>query len=298
MQANPSKFQAIAVGAKTFKKELVFKIESAEIICETSVKLLGIDIDFKLNFEQHVSNICRKAAQQLNVLKRIGPNLSKINKLTIFYSFILSHFNFCPMAWHFCSKTSTNKMEKIQERALRFIYDDQNSSYDELLHKANLPSLEIRRLRTMAIECFKIIHDLSPPCLSNLVSRRESTYSFRYTNILDIPRVRTVTYGKKNPSNSQLHFFGTNYLNISELKQFFYSSKTSSHLGMERYVNVSACSAWYVCKLCFGLFPCYWLFKFTLLCFCLDAFAMFSLVLCILLLCMFFIYLFYRRKFL
>ena len=102
------------------------------------------------------------------------------------------------MAWHFCSKTSTNKMEKIQERALRFIYDDQDSSYEELLHKANLPSLEIRRLRTMAIECFKIIHDLSPPCLSNLVSRRESTYSFRYTNILDIPRVRTVTYGKKS----------------------------------------------------------------------------------------------------
>ena len=47
MQANPSKFQAIAVGAKTFKKEPVFKIESAEIVCEKSVKLLGIDIDFK-----------------------------------------------------------------------------------------------------------------------------------------------------------------------------------------------------------------------------------------------------------
>ena len=60
MQANPSKFQAIAVGAKTFKKEPVFKIESAEIVCEKSVKLLGIDIDFKLNFEQYVSNICRK----------------------------------------------------------------------------------------------------------------------------------------------------------------------------------------------------------------------------------------------
>ena len=51
-----------------------------------------------------------------------------------------------------------------------------------VLQKANLPSLEIPRLRTMAIKCFKIIHDLSPPCLSNLVSCRESTYSFRYTN--------------------------------------------------------------------------------------------------------------------
>ena len=198
MQANPSKFQAIAVGTRTFNKNPIFNIQSAEIICEQSVKLLGIDIDFKLNFELHINNICRKAAQQLNVLKHLGPYLSKVNKLTIFYSFILSHFNLCPMAWHFCNKTSTAKMEKIQERALRFIYDDHDSNYEQLLHRACLPSLEIRRLRTMAIECFKIIHDLSPPCLSDLVSLRESTYSFRYTNILEIPRVKTVTYGKKS----------------------------------------------------------------------------------------------------
>ena len=261
MQANPSKFQAIAVGAKTFKKEPVFKIESAEIVCEKSVKLLGIDIDFKLNFEQHVSNICRKAAQQLNVLKRIGPYLSKINKLTIFYSFILSHFNFCPMAWHFCSKTSTNKMEKIQERALRFIYDDPDSSYEELL-----PSLEIRRLRTMAIECFKIIHDLSPPCLSNLVSPLiASDIQISWTSP-ELEQLHTV----KSPSNLQLLFFGMTCLNISELKQIFYSSKVSSHLGMERYVNVVLAQRDMCAIFCFGLFSLHvinWLKFSNLLCF-------------------------------
>ena len=196
MQANPSKFQAIAVGTKTFKREPVFKIENAEILCEESVKLLGVDIDFKLNFECHISNICRKAAQQLNVLKRIGVFLSKTNRLTIFHSFILSHLNFCPMAWHFCSQGSTSKMERIQERALRFIYNDYQCSYEDLLHRANLPTLEIKRMRTMAIECFKIIHDLSPNCLSDLVTLKNSSYSFRYSNILDVPRVRTSTYGK------------------------------------------------------------------------------------------------------
>jgi hypothetical protein len=44
----------------------------------------------------------------------------------------------------------TSKLEKIQERALRFIYDDFVSSYDELLVKAKVPSLKIRRMRTMA----------------------------------------------------------------------------------------------------------------------------------------------------
>jgi hypothetical protein len=48
MQANPDKFQAIAVGNKTHNKTPVFKIDSAEITCDEVVKLLGIDIDYHL----------------------------------------------------------------------------------------------------------------------------------------------------------------------------------------------------------------------------------------------------------
>jgi hypothetical protein len=142
MQANPDKFQAIAVGNKTHAKTPVFKIESAEITCDEVVKLLGIDIDYQLNSNYHIKNICRKASQQLNVLKRIGCFLSKLNKLTIFHTFILSNFNFCPLAWHFCNKSNISKLEKIQARALRFIYEDYESTYDELLEKAKVPSLK------------------------------------------------------------------------------------------------------------------------------------------------------------
>jgi hypothetical protein len=53
MQANPDKFQAIAVGNKTHAKTPVFKIDSAEITCDEVVKLLGID--YQLNFNYHIS---------------------------------------------------------------------------------------------------------------------------------------------------------------------------------------------------------------------------------------------------
>ena len=43
----------------------MLKISDAEIKCEEVVKLLGIDIDYKLSFDQHISNLCRKAGQQL-----------------------------------------------------------------------------------------------------------------------------------------------------------------------------------------------------------------------------------------
>ena len=107
----------------------------------------------------------KKASRQLNVLKKLGKYLNKLGKLPIYHSFILSNFNFCPLSWHFCSEANTNKIEKIQERALRFIYNDYNSTYDNLLIVSKLPTLKVRRLRTMAIEIYKILHQESPSYL-------------------------------------------------------------------------------------------------------------------------------------
>ena len=58
---SPDKFQVIAVGMKTFSKNLVLKISNSEIECVEMVKLLGVDIDYQLKFDHHASNLCRKA---------------------------------------------------------------------------------------------------------------------------------------------------------------------------------------------------------------------------------------------
>ena len=152
-------------------------------------------IDCRLKFNTHISNICKKASKQLNVLKRIGKNLTKLGKLTIYFSFIMSNFNYCPVIWHFCGENNTRKMERIQERALRFIYDDYFSSYEQLLDKSSLPSLKLRRLRAMGIEVFKILNGKSPIYLQDLFVLKNSTYCFRRENTLNIPQVRTTTYG-------------------------------------------------------------------------------------------------------
>ena len=115
MKANPDKFQAICIGKKTHDAIHQFQIDSTVIKCEDNVTLLGVNIDFNLDFSNHISEICRKASKQLAVLKRLGRFLTKKGKLTIYNSFIMSNFNYCPVAWHFCNLTSARKMEKIQE---------------------------------------------------------------------------------------------------------------------------------------------------------------------------------------
>ena len=86
-------------------------------------------------------------------------------------------------------------MEKIQERALKFIYNENHSTYEELLAKSKLPSLKIRRIRTIAIETFKIINKKTPQYLHDLVTLKNNKYNFRYSNTAHIPTVKTTRYG-------------------------------------------------------------------------------------------------------
>ena len=62
MQANPDKFQAIAVGKKTHDETISFNLDGNIIKCDDEVKLLGVTFDFMLNFNSHISNICNKAS--------------------------------------------------------------------------------------------------------------------------------------------------------------------------------------------------------------------------------------------
>ena len=94
MQTHPEKIQAIGFGKETHDMELTLKVSDTQIKCKDGVTLLGVD------FDQHISNLCRKAGKQLNVLKRLSPFLSRLNKLTFFHTFILSNFNYCTLVWH------------------------------------------------------------------------------------------------------------------------------------------------------------------------------------------------------
>ena len=85
--------------------------------------------DNKLKFDIHVAELCKRAARQLNFLKRLSTYLDTKCKLLIFRNFILSNFNYRPLVWHFCGSALTNKMEKLQECGLRFVYDDYKSNY-------------------------------------------------------------------------------------------------------------------------------------------------------------------------
>ena len=109
------------------------------------------------------------------------------------------HFNYCSENWHFCSKSETAKLEKVNERALRFVFNQKQTPYCELLNKIGLPSLTIQRLVKIVCAVFRAINnDHAPVSIKGLLDLRNTKYDMRGTNILYLPRVNTSTYGLKS----------------------------------------------------------------------------------------------------
>ena len=107
-------------------------------------------------------------------------------------------------------------MEKIPERALKFIYEDQNITYEEHLEKSKLPSLKVRRIRIIAIETFKIINKQSPLYLHDLVQIKQNKYFFRYQNTAHLSRVKTTKYGL----NSFKYFAAKTWNDLPDQKSY------------------------------------------------------------------------------
>ena len=192
MIANPEKFHLMFLLPD--KQDLInqqfIEIRGISLKSETKFTLLGVDIDNRLTFHSHINNICRKAANQINALNRLSVHMGKNEKMVLMKSFILSNFNYCPLVWHFCSKTDTDRMEKIQKRALRMVLDDYDSDCETLLQKTNMSTLQIIGIKTLATEIFKTFHSLNPIYMNeifqtnpSITRNRRSRNSFSYSQI-------------------------------------------------------------------------------------------------------------------
>ena len=173
------------------KQTEALRIEDQIIINTSQIKLLGVEIDDKLNFTSHISNICIKASQKVGVLLRLWNLIPCKVKLIIYKSSILPHLTYCHLVWHNCRSSDSRKIERIQERALRAVFNSHSESYENLLVRAELPSLLNRRLQDIAILMYKVKYGLAPSIVNELFKQKSTSYSLRNSDF-EIPTFNTI----------------------------------------------------------------------------------------------------------
>ena len=160
-------------------------------------KLLGVTIDKELKFKLHISNICVKAGRKLTALGRLSRLIPLNKRKVLFKAFIDSQFAYCPLTWMFHDRTLNNKINHLHERALRIVYKDDCSSFDELLKKDDAVTIHHRNIQTIAIELYKYKNGLSPVIMNEIFLDKKYTGGpkLRSKTEFCIPRVNTVYKG-------------------------------------------------------------------------------------------------------
>ena len=118
MIVNPDKFKSVILTKnKSDDIPTRFSIGTDIVPIEKSVKLLGIHLDNRLNFNLHINTICKPPSNQLNASVRLQKFLSFEQKKVLVNSFILPNFDYCPLVWFISSAKSLTKVENLQRRA-------------------------------------------------------------------------------------------------------------------------------------------------------------------------------------
>ena len=188
MKANPDKYHLLI---NNTKESFQIKIGNETVSNSKYEKLLEVKIDHELNFNEHVSSLCKKASQKLNALSRIASFMTFNQRRLILNSFITSHFSYCPIVRMFHGRKLNERINHIHKRALRIVYKDFNSSFQELLIEDNSLNIHHRNLQKLVTEIFKVKNGLSPELMNDVFEFIEKPYSLRTTSHFRSRKIRT-----------------------------------------------------------------------------------------------------------
>ena len=203
LMVNPDKFQLLMINSQNDKDQASLTINAYVIESTADISLLGVNIDEHLVFSKHIGELCIKASKRVGVLPRLRNLIPTEAKLLLYKSSILPHLTYCHLIWHFCKASDARKVERVQERALKIVYNTHSVEYSNLLNRANLPNLQNRRLQDLATLMYKVKYGLVPRNVVDIFSVKSSKYHLRNMDF-HLPRFNSVRYGKR----SIRYFFG------------------------------------------------------------------------------------------
>ena len=122
----------------------------------------------------HVVNIWRSVANQLNSLFKLKRFIGFKEKKILRNSYFITNVNYCPLVWMFSSVSPLKKIENLQMRALKFLYNDYELSYEDMLRKSDRATMNVNGLKILCSEIYKTIENLNSNCMRDLFSLRET----------------------------------------------------------------------------------------------------------------------------
>ena len=163
MKANANKCHL----SVSFGESCTAKIEDFSIKNSAEEKLFGVKFVSNLSYENHVTTFYKKASQKSHAFARISHYMDLNKRRNLMKAFITSQFSYCPLIWMFHSRNLNNKINRIHERALRLVYQN-NLSFSELLDLDNSVTVHLKYLQVLVTEIYKVKHGIAPEIMKDI----------------------------------------------------------------------------------------------------------------------------------
>ena len=96
-------------------------INSCKIPLVKSTKFLGIIIDNKLSWKEHIGSLCTKVRQGIDAINRLNDILPLSILFHLYQTMILPHLTYCNIIWGNCAMTHLSRLITLQKYAIRII---------------------------------------------------------------------------------------------------------------------------------------------------------------------------------
>ena len=163
MEFNVDKCKIMHLGRLNPKH--TYTMDGVELTVVTEEKDLGVLVDDKLDFGNHIREIVKKANQRIGLIRRGFDCLDKEMFMNLYPVLIRPLLEYCVQVWSPYKQRDIDLLERVQRRATKIVPALKHLPYEERLRRLNLTTLEERRVRGDMIETYKLLtrkEDISP----------------------------------------------------------------------------------------------------------------------------------------
>jgi len=183
--------------ARCNEKALNIYIGGELIQTVTKTVFLGIVIDDKLTWKEHITKLCNKISKGIGIIKKVRYKLQTKTLINLYYAFIYPYLIYCNTIWGNAAKVHMNQLLVLQKRVLRIMYNVKyRDSTKKLYEESKIINVFHLYVYSICIFMFKHFKGLLPICFNDMFIKRYNVHSCntRSANLYDIILCRTQTH--------------------------------------------------------------------------------------------------------
>jgi exonuclease III len=168
LQINATKTQTQIFRRNTQTPNVVLSLFETRLEEHQTVKYLGVTIDNKLKFSEHIKTVISKQQASIHALRKIRSKLTQQTALAYHRTMMMPYSDFACIVYDPSTQELKQRLEVLQKKSLRAALNQPIGHTADIRRTANATTQEARRLYFLLTFVYRCVHQMVPTTLNSL----------------------------------------------------------------------------------------------------------------------------------